>query len=197
MVGGDDTQPGEFPFSALLGYSTRRKLGQKRGRPVRYVNETKWICSGTLINHWYVLTAAHCQGKVETRRISKLRLGDWEVQGHTAKPNDGLPEEQDFEILNHDVIVHDGYQIVFENNLKNFVNDIALIKLPRKATINAGVQTACLPFQSPAFNFIDLVGEIPTVVGWGMTDAYQLSSWDGVGSRKQQKLEVCENLFNL
>ena len=38
-----------------------------------------------------------------------------------------------------------------------------------------------------------IVGRKPTVVGWGKTDAYQLKSWDGVGSKIQQKLEVFQS----
>ena len=49
---------------------------------------------------------------------------------------DGLPEVQDF-----DVIVHGRYKV----KDKTTENDIALVKLSRKASINAGVKIACLP----------------------------------------------------
>ena len=60
--GGNDTRLGEYPFLALLGRDSSRGRG------------TFWHCGGTLINKWYVLSAAHCGPKVEF-----VRLGEWEV----------------------------------------------------------------------------------------------------------------------
>ena len=47
IIGGELAQPGEFPYMALLGY----KLS---GDKIFY------LCGGTLINRFYVVTAAHC-----------------------------------------------------------------------------------------------------------------------------------------
>ena len=63
IIGGEDTRIGQFPFVALLGKATRRNPGKNT-----------WYCGGTLINKWYVLTAAHCETDVEY-----VRLGDWKV----------------------------------------------------------------------------------------------------------------------
>ena len=68
IIGGNDTQIGEFPFLALLGRD----------------NITTFHCGGTLINKWYVLTAAHCD------KVDYVRLGDWKV----VKPDD-LTEVED------------------------------------------------------------------------------------------------------
>ena len=59
--GGNATDLGEFPWMALL----RRK---KRS------GATFWHCGGSLINSWYVLTAAHC-GPVDV-----VRVGEWRVE---------------------------------------------------------------------------------------------------------------------
>ena len=42
IVGGSDTKPQEYPWMALLGY------------------QGQYLCGGSLINKWYILTAAHC-----------------------------------------------------------------------------------------------------------------------------------------
>jgi len=63
IVGGEDTRIGQFPFVALLGKNSKRRRGS-----------IFWHCGGTLINKWYVLTAAHCGPKVEY-----VRLGEWKV----------------------------------------------------------------------------------------------------------------------
>ena len=46
IVGGKNAKLGEFPYMALIG--------QEFGGEIYY------LCGGSLINKWYVLTAAHC-----------------------------------------------------------------------------------------------------------------------------------------
>ena len=47
IVGGEFTKRGDFPYMALLGAQN------DNGR-------LQYFCGGSLINKWYVLTAAHC-----------------------------------------------------------------------------------------------------------------------------------------
>ena len=52
IVGGSEAPIGEYPWLALLGY-TSPSNGRITGR-------AKWQCGGALIGDQYVLTAAHC-----------------------------------------------------------------------------------------------------------------------------------------
>ena len=49
IIGGETTKLGEFPFMAILGFEQ-----------FNVANGVAYSCGGTLINKWYVLTAAHC-----------------------------------------------------------------------------------------------------------------------------------------
>ena len=51
IVGGSITKLGEITFMALLGYE---KL------PGRLPGQIFYTCGASIINKWYVLTAAHC-----------------------------------------------------------------------------------------------------------------------------------------
>jgi len=189
IVGGNETFPGQYPFLALLGfeYRHRSKLGN---RQIETTSNT-WVCAGTLINKWHVLTAAHCiKAKNE---ITKLALGEWRVLGYGGAQPKEFPKVQYFDIDASLTTVHEGYNTVYENDQKNVVNDIALIRLPRQAQLNVLVQMACLPAFPEEFRNqlnvkdeeADLVGEKASVVGWGKTDAHQLTNRTGVGSRTQ------------
>ena len=79
-----------------------------------------------------------------------MRLGEWNVAGYSGevqnRDNANLPEEQDFEIGPADVTVHSGYSTLRDDRGdKNIQNDLALIRLPRQAKLNSGVQLVCLP----------------------------------------------------
>ena len=49
IVGGSIAKSGEYPWMVLLGSCS-----------VNFDNKVRYGCGGTLINKWYVLTAAHC-----------------------------------------------------------------------------------------------------------------------------------------
>ena len=78
IFGGEDTTPGEFPFSVLLGWNNTRRSLIRNGTGRRGEEEYPvFVCSGVLINHWYVVTAGHCvTGRVQ---LTQVRVGTWKV----------------------------------------------------------------------------------------------------------------------
>ena len=109
VLGGEDTSIGEFPFLGLLG---RREAGN-----------IEWVCGGSIINKWFLLSAAHCGPALDY-----VRLGEWKV----AQWNIAVAE----------VRIHPDY-LQFDSGLAE--NDIMLVKLSRPAVYNDFVHPVCLP----------------------------------------------------
>jgi len=107
VFGGDNTAPGAFPWLALLGrYQLRNSNVYQNGQKLRRTKVTKWVCGGSLINHWYVVTAGHCRP-----RLKILRLGEWKVPttkigGESQREDVGLQPVQDFQLRNINLIRH-------------------------------------------------------------------------------------------
>ncbi|XP_058056679.1 CLIP domain-containing serine protease HP8-like [Anopheles bellator] len=134
----------QFPWMALL---------QK--------NVGKFVCGATLIAERYVLTAAHC---VQNDDIVSVRLGEFDLHNTTdcdsngeecAMPVQDIPVER--------IIKHDDYSHWYKRN------DIALIRLSQKASLNDNVIPICLPIgpqmRTTTNNYI--------VAGWGTTHDYK------------------------
>ena len=79
IFGGETTHLAQFPFMALVG--------KIKGRT------TKWDCGGSIINKWFVLSAAHCGSRVDL-----VRLGEWRVEESQ--------EDVDCEYVDHGNVRH-------------------------------------------------------------------------------------------
>ncbi|XP_014271508.1 venom protease [Halyomorpha halys] len=136
IVGGVEAELGAWPWIAVLGYYRRSSI--------------KWDCGGSLINHRYILTAAHCVSPVPP---AKVKLGE-----HNLHREDDEAVEFNIE----KTIIHPQYSIL------NYANDIALIRLQRDVDFSDTVKPVCLP-QTDALRSSKFEGKYPYVIGWGHT----------------------------
>ena len=193
VVKGEDAVLGEFPWAALVGSEKVLKSYDNRNKQWVRKSYTVYHCGGTLINTWFVLTAAHCQ-KSNTK-IIEVVIGEWNVLTDPDCTQDDEncdnPKVQKQRVAN--VIIHSGY-----DRSKN-INDIALVKMKKQVLLNRFVQFACLPL--PEYNLPNYFHNPEyynaTVVGWGKTSNDRNSDYEveikirhGVQSPKLQKGQV-------
>ena len=92
MIGGRVARQGEFPYIAALGFRINGK------------GKTLYMCSGTLINRRYIISAAHCFTK--QYQLSQAILGLTDLR--KIQRNQILPEDpQIFNVTNEDVTLHE------------------------------------------------------------------------------------------
>ena len=95
-------------------------------------NGYKHICGGTIINHEFVLTAAHC---LIGKSISSLRImfGSNELNFVTRHRIERFVSQK---------ILHPLYDV------SHFYHDVGLLKLSEKLIFNQRISSVCLPNSS-------------------------------------------------
>ncbi|XP_016007406.2 coagulation factor X [Rousettus aegyptiacus] len=110
IVGGRECNEGECPWQALL------------------INEeNEGFCGGTILNEFYILTAAHC---LHQAKRFKVRVGE-----RNTEKEEGNEMAHEVEvIIKHNKFVKETYDF-----------DIAVLKLKTPITFRMNVAPACLP----------------------------------------------------
>merc|ERR1739848_775955 len=167
ILGGKTTKFGSYPFMALLGYEHPRY-------------GLTYECGGTVINKYYILTAAHC---MNSKNPSVVILGEHNL----SRKYDQTGAAKRTEMAIEEIIIHKDYQ-----NKKS-----------------SNVIPICLPWNinDPGRQIYHV--ERLKVLGWGKTTndntaAYESYKKIGAGSNILQQLDVpaisnrkCKTYLNL
>jgi hypothetical protein len=171
IVGGTRAKPGDFPYMALIGYGN---ITNSKGETIISYN-----CGGSLINKYYVLTAAHCMfnglGRDDAVLPSEVVLGEYNIRTDPDCNKKGdkcsLPKITRKITSQDQIIVHEHYVASAEDD--TLVNDIALIRLNEPVPLNSesptesSVMPICLPWAKDDFARQPLEGTNVTISGWG------------------------------
>uniref|UniRef100_A0A8W7PIE1 Peptidase S1 domain-containing protein n=1 Tax=Anopheles coluzzii TaxID=1518534 RepID=A0A8W7PIE1_ANOCL len=132
-----ETNRFEFPWSVAL-FSKAQFFGKVR---------KEFLCGGTLIDDYLVLTAARCVNQKD-RNTLVVQLGRWDL--------DAGKESRMQEIAVEELIIHRGYV------LSSHRHNVALLVLANGAQLGRAANRVCLPDHSVQFGPDTLC----YVVGW-------------------------------
>ncbi|XP_052401692.1 coagulation factor X [Carassius gibelio] len=148
IVNGTDCLPGDCPWQALL------------------INEDNiGFCGGTILNEYFVLSAAHCMNQSLSTRVI---VGEF-----NTLVDEGREVMHDVD----EILIHMNYMA------KTYHNDIALIKLSKPIRFNRFIIPACLPERDFAEHVLMLQED-------GMVSGFGRVREGGFQSTVLQKLTV-------
>ena len=153
IVGGNNSDPGEYPWQVFLE---------------AYPNDEYFyydqFCGGSLIDEYWVLTAAHCitndNGGLISINNFRVIAGGYQFDTTPCCSGDDANYYQARGVVK--IVRHPNY------NPNTYNNDIALLKLNAPVTLNnSGTYgaTAIVPLATPGMG--NFAGETAVVTGWG------------------------------
>ncbi|KAK2574958.1 hypothetical protein KPH14_008721 [Odynerus spinipes] len=122
IVGGQNADPGEWPWIAAL------------------FNAGRQFCGGSLIDDKHILTAAHCVVNMNSWDVARLtvRLGDYNIKTNT--------EVRHIERRVKRVVRHRGF------NSRTLYNDVAVLTLSEPVDFTEQIRPICLPSGSQLYS---------------------------------------------
>ncbi|XP_073844814.1 venom serine protease [Musca autumnalis] len=117
--------------------------------------ESPPFCGGTIISHFYIVTAAHCTAMVPSPESYIIKAGDHNL---------AITTETKYAVNYYvqQIIQHPGY-----SSSPTMINDISLLKTTTAIEWSRGVGPMCLP--PPGTTETDFTYTYVDLVGWGTT----------------------------
>ncbi|XP_076244394.1 brain-specific serine protease 4 [Calliopsis andreniformis] len=150
IVGGDETQPNDWPWKAAIFINLKKKF--------------EYHCGGTLVSKSHVITAAHCVYERSTfvrfpSGVFLVSLGRYVLQDMRERGSVNVAVAQ--------ITVHPDYETYIKNSpvKSNADSDLAVFILQHTVEYSIRIKPICLWSGSVDLRLIE--NKIGYVVGWG------------------------------